>query len=109
VKTISPVSIPTTLDNRFDLKNEPCPQSWKIIKILTIKPAASTDKSKVSRYENRIVYSITPQRIIYGPTELIICHQLRIGSGELYLETISIHCAFLPFCPLFIYTYFELM
>ena len=32
--------LPTTALAVADLKNEPCPQSWKIMKILTRKPAA---------------------------------------------------------------------
>ncbi len=32
-----------------DLKNEPCPQSWKMMKVRTRKPAASTESARVNR------------------------------------------------------------
>ncbi len=34
-----------------DLKNEPCPQSWKMIKARTTKPAASMTSGIVSQTE----------------------------------------------------------
>ena len=40
-----------TLLKRGDLKNDPCPQSWKMIKIRTKNPAARIDNAKVSQYE----------------------------------------------------------
>jgi hypothetical protein len=49
VNVNKPVKIPTIVFNRFDLKKEPWPQSWKIMNIRIINPAAKTESNKVRK------------------------------------------------------------
>ena len=52
---MSPAIKPTVLLALFDLKKEPCPQSWKIMKTRTRKSAANAANPKVSGHENETV------------------------------------------------------
>ena len=66
------------------------------MKIRTMNPAAITASPRVNRYDTLRDMTIRIQRIIYDPTELITCHQLRKLSGLLYLDMILIHSGLLP-------------
>jgi hypothetical protein len=88
---MSPVIIPITVFSRFDLKNDPWPQSWNIMKVLTIKPAAIIASGSISQKETFSAKTIATHITIYMPSELMICHQLFALSGKLYLEMIFIH------------------
>jgi hypothetical protein len=82
---------PTILLAFFDLKKEPWPQSWKMIKIRTRKPAARIHKGIIYQIDIFRTWTITIQSKIYGTNELMICQILRESFGWLYLVMISCH------------------
>ena len=88
---------PTRVFIRLDLKNDPWPQSWNTMKVLTRNPAAGTVSARVSQYEICSDQIIRTHISRYAPKEVITCHQLLRLSGLLYLEMISIHSGFPPF------------
>src|ERR1043166_1122943 len=84
---------PSTSFARRDLKNEPCPQSWKIINVRTMNPPAKTASGMVIHREIERLKYIRHQSSTYGPRVLTSCHTARPVEGCWYLETISFQSA----------------
>ena len=69
----------------WDLKNDPCPQSCKMMKVRTRKPAAGIASSSVPQYADRRLRYIIPHSVMYGMIVLAICPRLRGRLGRSYL------------------------
>ena len=88
VRVINPAMKPIVWLAAFDLKKEPCPQSWKIIKTRTKNRPARAAKPIVSGQDfSTVKYKIT-QIATKGPIELMICQTLFFREGIWYLATI---------------------
>src|SRR6266536_56098 len=80
---------PTTSLAPRDLKNEPCPQSWKMIKIRTKNAPAKAASGIVNQYDTERLRYIRYQSRPYGTMVFTICQRARPREGCWYLATIS--------------------
>src|SRR5436190_13382128 len=80
--------LPRILLALFDLKNEPCPQSCRMMKMRIKKPAATTAKASVSQYETSRLRYMRYHRMRYGPNEVMIWETLRPTTETWYGATI---------------------
>src|SRR2546421_11615496 len=74
-----------------DGRNEPCPQSWKMIKSRTRKPAARTANGAASHQESIRLRWIKYQSAAYGTSEFTNCQMPRHTAGFWYFATMSLH------------------
>ena len=74
---------PTTSLARRDLKNEPCPQSWKMMKMRT-RSAPAEDRQRNDPPRTPLGWNIRYQSRPYGPNVLTICHGARAVEGCWY-------------------------
>lgn len=88
VRVINPAMKPIVWLAAFDLKKEPCPQSWKIIKTRTKNRPARAAKPRVSGQDFSTVKYKSIQIATKGPIELMICHTLFLREGIWYFATI---------------------
>src|SRR5262245_56138176 len=79
---MNPVIVPTMSFARRDLKNDPCPQSWEMMKSRTENPAVRTASGTVSHHEIPRLRSIRYQRTMYGTSELTSCQTERAVDGR---------------------------
>src|SRR5262245_66158476 len=77
----------------WDLKNEPCPQSWKMMKTRTRNAPARTASGSVIHQASCTVKYIKAQRSEYGAMVLTICQSARPIEGCWNLATISLQAA----------------
>src|SRR5580765_980290 len=84
---------PTTSLATRDLKNDPWPQSWKMIKIRTRKAPASIASGSVSHHETDRLKYMPYQRSAKGTRVFTICQTARHVDGSWYCLTISFHTA----------------
>ena len=64
-----------------DLKKEPWPQSWKMMKVRTSKPPARIASGSVSHHDTATLRYIKYQTSAYDPNELTICQLARHVEG----------------------------
>jgi hypothetical protein len=76
-----PIIIPTIILTFSVLKNEPCPQSWNMIKIRIRKPHARNVSRRVIQYEYVRLLNNKNHIKTYGISELQICQMLFPSSG----------------------------
>src|SRR5581483_4123014 len=88
-----PAMKPTASFARGELKNEPCPQSWKIMNTRTKKAPASTASGTTSHKETDRHTYISHHKKAYGTRVLMICQVARQVEDFWYLATISFHAA----------------
>src|SRR6185295_12470509 len=84
----TPQMLPRILLALFDLKNEPCPQSCRMMKMRIRNPAVSTPNASVSQYDTSRLRYMRYHRMRYGPNEVMICETLRRTSETWYGATI---------------------
>src|SRR5678810_492628 len=83
-----PQMLPRMLLALFDLKNEPWPQSCRMMKMRMRKPAANTPNANVSKDETSRLRYIRYHRMRYGPNEVMIWETLRQTTETWYGATI---------------------
>src|SRR5437773_11678140 len=71
-------------------KNEPCPQSWKMIKMRTRNPTGRTASGTASHKDTLLAKYMRYQRPTYGIIALVNCHKPGPRAGFWYLATISL-------------------
>src|SRR5262245_22247724 len=76
-----------------ELKKEPCPQSWKMMKTRTRNAPARTASGSVIHQATCTVKYIRTQRSEYGTMVLTICQRARPIEGCWNLATISFQAA----------------
>src|SRR5258707_1372926 len=84
---------PTTSLAARDLKNEPCPQSWKMMNTRTRNAPARIGSGSVIQYDTAVLRNIKYQSSAYGPRVLMICKSARHVEGFWYCATISFQAA----------------
>src|SRR6476620_8716603 len=89
-----PQIVPRKLFARCDLKNEPCPQSWKIINARVRRPPAGNASASVIQYEYDKLTYIRVSNTKYGIKVLATCQRLRCRLGFWYFATICCQVRF---------------
>src|SRR4051812_26448356 len=84
---------PTMSLAQRERKYEPCPQSWKIIKIRTKKPPAKIASGTTSHHDTASARYIKYQSSAYGTNVLTICQMARGNDGCWYSATTAFHAA----------------
>src|SRR6266481_3234316 len=75
------------------LKNDPCPQSWKMMNTRTRNAPASAASGSVSHNDIDALRYIRYHRNPYGTSVLMICQSARAVEDFWYLATISFQAA----------------
>src|SRR5260221_6727871 len=75
------------------LKNDPCPQSWKMMNTRTRNAPASAASGSVSHNDTDTLRYIRYHRNAYGTSVLMICQSARVVEDFWYLATISFQAA----------------
>src|SRR5881628_3803499 len=76
-----------------DLKNEPCPQSWKMMKTRTRNAPARIASGAVIHQDTARVWYIRYQSSAKGQSVLTSCQRARPVDGFWYLATIFFQSA----------------